>query len=504
MAESVEESDDARGQYDFKSSYILVAIDTHSSMFTSEGQPTPFKNCINALYRLSDVLLLKSDKRGWCPFCVILYDREEKATLVDFKDNMIKATKFLKEKSKLSEEQLKNEYMRKEDLDLAEYFQLCKKKLRNISTTAYKRILIFITNDPDPVCGDASKRFTALQEAKNFEGNDITFQLVVNDENFQYKIFYNELFSLLDKPSQEIICEDEEGLFEKLVTTICFRLSQRKLCFYPFADDSTKYITIIRKSYIKQDRLLNNSFVAEDGTPLKRITRTTSDQENVTEIKRVFHNLNTKKNFEELEFDVHENMGEHDRCFPVGLTLLYVCHRLSGIGEVISEPRILEADASEKLPFFDQFWQYCVRENKVLVCARVLRRGQYPEAVELIPKLIHGNKVYLEKLIAYADEIFEPEKRKEEDVAVTITEEQKRVTDSLIQQLTFEFQSSFLIDEAHLRKVEYVKSKLLDEERRDIQAKDLLTPEEIDEKLGPIVDEFLRCFPPERGVKRKK
>lgn len=145
------ESQGAIPKYRFYSSYVMVAIDTHPTMFESAGQISPFKNTLKALYRLSDYLLLKSNKRGYSPFCVHLYDKDEKAAMINFKDNMIDTTKLLKRKCDLSEEEIKNEFMRDYDLDLAAFFQFCKRKFKDISGKFHKRILIFISNDPDPV-----------------------------------------------------------------------------------------------------------------------------------------------------------------------------------------------------------------------------------------------------------------------------------------------------------------------------------------------------------------
>lgn len=244
------------------------------------------------------------------------------------------------------------------------------------------------------VLGDASKRFTALHEAKNFVENDITFQLIVTNEDFQYHVFYNEMFSLLDKSPLEIICIDEEGLYEKLISTICFRLSYRKFCFYPFADDFSKYITVYKKSYVKNERLLNNNFITVDGKIVKRIsTKKLREPKPVTDRKYYLYYSDKKIPYRNVVFDINEKLECEGSRFPVGFTLMYVCRRLTGIGAVVNEPRIIEADFEEKLPFFNQFWQYCVNNDKVLVCAKVSKKRGQPKAVELIPKLIQGNKV---------------------------------------------------------------------------------------------------------------
>ncbi|KAL3289192.1 hypothetical protein HHI36_003627 [Cryptolaemus montrouzieri] len=489
----------------FKPSYILVAIDTHSSMFETNGAPSPFKNCLKALYQLCDALLLKSGKRGWSPFSVVLYDKAEKASLVNFKDNMIEINKLLKEKSSLSEQELKKSFMRDYDLDLAAFFQLCKKKFKDVGSTFYRRIMLFVTDDHDPVNGDANKRFTALNEAKNFEENDITFQLIVSKEDFNFSVFFDELFSLL-KSKVQSICEDEEGIYDKLISTIWFRHMQNKVRFFPFADDPTKFITAFKKSYIRPQRLLNNDHVAVDGTVLTRIAKKPDNGEMPESSKEfVLRNRNNRKKFMEIKFDLGEKLDATLRECPLGYTLLYVCHRLTGLGEVISEPRILEADTNEELPYFEQFWQHCVNNDKVLICSKMTKKGDTPRAVELIPKLIHGNKVFLIKAIPFANEIFEPRRGLKVKVPPP-SEEQEKVMDDLIDRLTFDFSSSLLVDEKFVRKEKYLKAKLLDEDREDIKIRQFSTREEIDEKIEDIVDAYLESFPPEvqSGVKRKR
>lgn len=71
----------------------------------------------------------------------------------------------------LTNDELKIKYERTSQIDLGKLFSLCKKKFKNINSVYYKRHLIFITNNDDPVSGDDHKKYVALNEAKTFEVN---------------------------------------------------------------------------------------------------------------------------------------------------------------------------------------------------------------------------------------------------------------------------------------------------------------------------------------------
>lgn len=110
----------------------------------------------------------------------------------------------------------------------------------------------------------------------------------------------------------------------------------------------------------------------------------------------------------------------------------------------------------------------------------------------------------MENAIAHANEMYVPEKKnKNKNLSVPLTDDQKTVTETIIDKLTREFKSCHLIHGKYMRKAEYVKSKLLDEERKEVEVKDLLSKEEIDELLGDVLEDFKSCFPPPKGVKRK-
>lgn len=54
----------------------------------------------------------------------------------------------------------------------------------------------------------------------------------------------------------------------------------------------------------------------------------------------------------------------------LGLHLQYVCNRQLSAGLLLNHASILMLDPKEDLKYFDEFWQYCVDNDKVLVCIR--------------------------------------------------------------------------------------------------------------------------------------
>lgn len=115
-------------------------------------------------------------------------------------------------------------------------------------------------------------------------------------------------------------------------------------------------------------------------------------------VSYILRNRKKKKKFYEQKFSEDEKKGANPKRFPVGYTLLYVCQRLRQKGEVIKKPEIVEADAREELPYFNQFWQYCINNDKVLICAKVMKKGASPKPIELIPKLVHNTKVNIKRI----------------------------------------------------------------------------------------------------------
>ncbi|XP_044263679.1 uncharacterized protein LOC123010674 [Tribolium madens] len=471
----------------YKPSFVLIAIDTDPSMFVkneSDGN-IPFKDCISACYNLANSLIFVQNKRSWSPFGIVLAREDASASLINFKDNILESIKLLKEKNELSEDKLLDLYQRKGGLNLSSFFLFCKKKFKEVNSAFYKRTIIYVTSDDNPVKDDKNQRFAALNEAKNFGCNDITFELVTMSHNFDYKIFYNELFSIIKSPPVETVVEDEDGLLEKLSSLIVRRFYQRRLLFFPFLNDQTRFLKIKQKSFVQEEKLYNNACISESGKLLKKVSKVVND---VIETYNLRHADGT------IEFSVEERFKIKNTDLPVGYTLIQVSDRVTDVGIVLTHPAIIEIDPKEELDYFASFWQYCVDKNKVLICFRKLKKLDKICFVEFIPKFMNNNRVFLVKTIPFNDE----HQRTPSDLA---TEEQsesysgkmRSTTNELINELTFDYDPKMFTNPSLTKKKAYLRSKLLDEPQGEVEDVSLDSAA-IDKRLGDIGESFKKLF----------
>lgn len=372
----------------FKPTFVIIAIDTHPLMFRKkEDESSPFKNCLSACHSLADSLLLTSNKHSWNQFAVLLA-REESPCLTEFRDNLIDTVKLLKTKAVLSNKQLAEEYQRKGEFDLASFLLACKKVFHDVKTAFYKRTLIYITDDDEPV-QDATKKFTTLNEIKTFGGSQIDFQIVSTTSDFNYSKFYNELFSLMDTIPLEEICEDKEGLIEKLTAAVVMRYTRIKIIFYPFKDDISRFLNCYKLDYIRASTFVNNK-LRRDGKLVK------STVDNSDEYVDASYFFKCKEPGRNIQFDSYEKNCIMDNTLPIGLTLLYVSKRVTGIGYVLGKPFLLLPKEKENI-YFNKFWQCCVEKNRVLIC--LLKQKQFGKIryTELIPFTVNNSPVFLGK-----------------------------------------------------------------------------------------------------------
>ncbi|KAJ8966568.1 hypothetical protein NQ314_003463 [Rhamnusium bicolor] len=459
----------------FKPAFVVIAVDTHPLMFKkNEDGSIPFRNCIEACYNLADSLIFTQNRSSWSQFAVVLA-REDSPSLTEFQDNLIDTVKLLKERTKWPDKQLSDEYQRKGDFDLATFFLACKKVFHDIKSPFYKRTLIYITNDDEPVL-DANKRFTALNEVKTFSGNQIDFQVVPMRLDFDYTKFYNELFSVMDCSPVEEICEDTEGLIEKLTSTVVKRYTQRKLPFYPFKGDTTRFLSCFKIDIIHATRLINVK-MTKDGKSIKRVVVGDSQSSYFFKCKAPGR--------ETIKFDTYEKNAILEHTLPLGLTLLYISKRSTDVGHVLGKPFLLQQDKKDELPYFEKFWQCCVDNERVLVCARKLKLADKLRYVELIPISVNGSPTFLAKNIPFSTEIVYPKSCDYPEQEST--SQKKEAIRALVDALTFDFDLKMIPDPSYRKRQAYVKAKLLEEPMEEVNDV-TLNAEVLDKHLKEAVD----------------
>jgi len=492
----------------FKPSFVLIAIDTHPSMFEtrivdeSGNETHPFKDALTACYELADSLIFSSSRSNYNQFGVVLVDKDEKASLMEVESNFLDSVKLLKQKCSLSNEELQNGYERQGNLDLGAFFLLCKKKFKAINAAYYKRTIIFITTDDDPVEQDPQKRFTALNEAKTFEAGDITFELVTMTDKFDYTKFYNELFHLYTKPSlEEILCQDKDGLVDKLSNSIVFRYTKLRYNFYPFKNDHSRYLKVMKVNFIRKAKLYNTSKATRDGRLLKRVR----DNLGVDNPNSCAFTLNMGASVEPLQLELKDKYDIYGNDLPLGLHLQYVSDRQTQPGFVVNETTILIVDPKEDLPYFGLFWQYCVDNDKVLICIKKYKHPTEIRYVELVPKYANDQRLFLIVDLPYCHELRLPKTLETaEPKTYETTEEQHKLVRQLIEELSVDYDPKMLLNPSLAKKKVYVKNRLLDELHEEAVDPTADT-EGIDGQIGNIVGEIKRAYnwSDSQGTKRK-
>ncbi|KAJ8979971.1 hypothetical protein NQ317_013719 [Molorchus minor] len=452
---AADSDDEGEDQVFLKPSFVVIAIDVHPIMFQERNDGSmPFRDCIETCYNLADSLVLTSSHK-FNQFALILA-REDLPILTEFDANLLDSVKLLKVKTEMSNQQLKDEYQRKGDFDLASFFLTCKKAFHDIKSTFDKRTLIYITDDESPA-QNAQQKFTALNEAKTFSGSQINFQIIPTRIDFNYNVFYNELFSLMDITPVEEICEDKDGLMKKLLSSVVIQHSQTNMRFYPFNGDPTRFINCFKVNVIRSSTLLNTR-VTKDGRPVKRVT----ESDNIPS----FSFKNKVPECDTIKFDLYEKTTLLDNRFPLGLTLLYVSKRLTDVGYVLGKPFLLRQNEEFESPLFKKFWQNCVNNERVLVCARKLQQPGKLRYVELIPEVVNGSSMFLVKNVPYSSEIVYPI---ESDYPEQVEDvKKKEAMKKLVDDLTFDFDFKMIPDPCYRKKQAYVKAKLLDEQMKEV------------------------------------
>ncbi|XP_066245087.1 ATP-dependent DNA helicase 2 subunit 1 [Euwallacea similis] len=490
----------------FKPSFVLIAIDTHPCMFKvitdSEGNEThPFKEAITACYEIADSLIFATSRSNYNQFGIVLVNEDQKASLTEVEGNFLESIKTLKEISNKSSNELRVTYERTGDIDLAAFFLLCRKKFKEIKAAYYKRILILITNDDDPLKGDSQKKFVALNEAKTFEPCDITFELIPMTPNFDYKIFYNELFHLYSKPPTcEEICKDKDGLVQKLSNSLIYRYTKIQYKLFPFKNDYGRFLKVMKVNFIREAKLYNTSRATRDGRIVIK-AKQNPDVRNREQKFTIFTDA-----IEYLEFDLKDKYDMYNK-LPLGIHLQYISDRQTDFGVVINQVSLIVLDPSEELrDYFEQFWQYCAENNKVLICIKKYRHPVEVRYVELIPKYANEQKLFMIKDIPFCEEYKLPKCLIEaKPLVYNTSNEQKDAVNSLIQELKWNYDPKMFSNLSYSKKKAYVKSKLLDlpEEEVEDPMGDITSMDEVIESIVPRIERLFGFSAIPRGEKRK-
>lgn len=290
----------------------------------SEDGQTPFKYCIDGCLALINCLLLHIRRKTLA--IVLVNDDENIATLVSF-DLSISETIFVLEKIKnMSEDDIKKDYL-KNDVDFANFLLVCKRKFQSSKIKADSKIILLFTNNPDPTKGDNRKRFTTMQEVKNLPVLELKFQMAALNPDFDYDTFWSEFFEIGTNPLTRVCCLDSDGVLDKLLEHIVPQLHHRRSRFYPFPDETNRYIDIMIRPMLSSPKFLcNYLFTKDTHDEVKRVTSSaTGDFVNKYEVE-----VNKS---ETVELDAEELVAFKSSSVLQGYSLIMVSDKISDEGE---------------------------------------------------------------------------------------------------------------------------------------------------------------------------
>lgn len=475
--EDAEVEEDSKLPTQFKPSCTLIAIDTDESMFieNEDWKKSPFVSSLESCYEIANSLITPYSGKLKGPIGIVFAHNDcTKATFVEMQDTVLDMIHVIKDLTKQSNNELKSKYLQQSSFDLADFFEFCKNKLVKFGEEVYKRSVLYITNNDDPAKGDVRKNHVLIKQVEKFLNTQIDLHVFTFKENFNTKLSYSELLPVCNSPEVKNI--NFENLSNNILNFVKVKYYKYKFKFYPFPDDTKRYIDMVEHKFIKNTVAPKRMYVTKDTQKEVKKTVTVSDNQKAHHTLRYsnINNLTIKNKDEFLETNV-----------PVGYTLLYVAEETVKTAWIIEPPYLIEAKESDSV--MHNFWQFCKDKSKVLVCYRKRRIRANIRYVELIPKFINNARMFLVKTVPFATEI-SYNVQNSDNVKFNVEEEE--AVENLINAFTFDFKPSNFSDPVMSKTTAYIKSQLLKTSVEKIES-DTLTDEEVDKVLSEQIQELI-------------
>lgn len=214
----------------FLPSFVIFAIDTHPTMFVQTDGETAFNQAIMACYNIADSHVLTSNVKH--QFAVVLADSKNHE-VVQFSNTIPDAVKLL---GKIcAYDDLRGMYERTGAFDLAEFLLTCKKKLLDVNSSAYRRTIVYVTNDDDPAKGNA-ELLKIAQVTKSFPEFKIWLKVVTTNPKFKCALLYNNLSAEVN------VVESVDEMSDTLSSYINPKIRSRTANFYPLRGNFERYV----------------------------------------------------------------------------------------------------------------------------------------------------------------------------------------------------------------------------------------------------------------------
>lgn len=481
-----------------------MAIDNHESMFelNEETGNASFGDCFVAAHEIADALIMSSHGQSDYKQIAVCVPNDNDEVLVKFNDDLIKSSNLLNDLSKKLPTELKDEHCRKGEFDMGLFLLSCKKLFDSLKERDCHKILIYIVNNDDPACSDPNKKYTIINEGKNLKTAGINFELVFMNDHFDLNKFYGEFFNACELDPHISICVDSDGLCKKLKSLIIQPLLKQKVNFYLHEKETERYMKCQKLFIYQQARILNNATISNDNHLVIEQKETPNGEEIET-----FEASPRKLEFTEQE----KNLINCNTDVAVGYTLKCVTDRLMNRALVLGKPSFLMAQDDEAhqsstgYNIFQQFWQFCVDNDKNLMCVYKRTNNSKVYNVEMIPKFVNDRRLFLVKKLPFAENISMPEAAEINDnIDDVVGSAELDSIRGLIKLLEFDYDPTMFSNIQVAKKMAYVKGKLLGkepEDEEDIKPDDQMISERLEDVINVMNETGLIW---DESVKKRK
>lgn len=466
----------------YKPSFVLIAIDTHKSMFIEDNAgKSSFMYCIEACYKIANSLILADRSSVKGPLGIIFAENKmTKANFIDFEQSIPETIQILKELKEQSNDNLKAKYERREDFDLGDFFLFCKNKFLSVKSDAYKRNVIYLTNNDDPIGNDPKMKFKIKHEVLKFSNLLISLYVFSYKNDFDNSLFYGKVLDECNSAPVEIFT-DKSKVIDTLSSFVTHKYKKYRHKFYPFHGNAELYIDVVENKFIKTTSISKNMYVTRDSK--KEVKKSTSRQNFVQNYELQYSKSIDKK----LLLNHLENSLIQETNVPIGYTLVCVGEETSRDGWIIDPPVFIEKHFQETELLFDSFWQFCKEKLKCLICLRKFKIGGDVRIVEMVPRFVNGSRMFLVRILPFClDVSYLPPVESETNFSTKAVD---AMTD-LINTLTISYKPSCFKDPVEEKKEAYIRSQLLQQSSAQEIHNSFISDQDITNKIAPHLEKL--------------
>ena len=208
---------------EFVKSYLLILLDTDESMFEyneSLNGPT-FDVALKSCYDILDALLLKMKHTKNQISIMTTSEDLSKSMLCRFTDPLPTSLKKLRDICDLKSEDLKERFCRKGSLNVADLLLQCNTKFKYFEYTDTK-IVAYVTQRDDLSTSNQAK-YHAVNQARNFADFNIRIELLTFNSDFNYMLYFYELFQAAESNFNHEYLPNENGFKDKVLSLVRYR-----------------------------------------------------------------------------------------------------------------------------------------------------------------------------------------------------------------------------------------------------------------------------------------